>query len=112
MCLHCGQILIISQYGLPAELAKKYPPNLLLPCWLLGRLAVDIKFQKQKIGRLLLVDVLKNTQALSKIAGAYCVVVDAKNETVKPFYEKYGFKPIIGNEMRLYLPIASLGTGL
>jgi GNAT superfamily N-acetyltransferase len=94
--------------SLPAGLAKKYPKNLLLPCWLIGRLAVDVKFQRQKIGQRLLADALKNTLVLSKIAGGYCVVVDAKNEEVKPFYEKYGFKPIIGDELRLYLSLAAL----
>jgi predicted GNAT family N-acyltransferase len=94
--------------SLPPEIAKKYPSNMLLPCWLIGRLAVDLKHQKQKTGQLLMVDALKNTLALSRQAGGYCVVVDAKTEEVKPFYEKYGFKPVIGDELRLYLPLRTI----
>jgi predicted GNAT family N-acyltransferase len=94
--------------SLPPEIAKKYPSNMLLPCWLIGRLAVDLKHQNQKIGQLLMVDALKNALALSEQAGGYCVVVDAKTEEVKPFYKKYGFKPVIGDELRLYLPLGTI----
>ncbi|MDR1948426.1 MAG: GNAT family N-acetyltransferase [Spirochaetaceae bacterium] len=94
--------------SLPPAIAKKYPANMLLPCWLIGRLAVDIKFQKQKFGQILLADALHNVVLLAEKAGGYCVVVDAKNERVKPFYEKYGFKPVIHDELRLYLPVSSI----
>jgi predicted N-acetyltransferase YhbS len=96
--------------SLPPEIAKKYPSNMLLPCWLIGRLAVDLKHQNQNIGQLLMVDALKNALALSRQAGGYCVVVDAKTKDVKPFYEKYGFKPVIGDELRLYLPLKTIVT--
>jgi predicted GNAT family N-acyltransferase len=81
---------------------------MLLPCWLIGRLAVDLKFQKQNFGQLLLTDALNNVQALVEKAGGYCVVVDAKDKEVKLFYEKYGFRPIIDDALRLYLPILSI----
>jgi predicted GNAT family N-acyltransferase len=94
--------------SLPPEIAKKYPSNMLLPCWLIGRLAVDLKHQNQKMGQLLMVDALKNALLLSGQAGGYCVVVDAKTEEVKPFYKKFGFKPVIGDELRLYLPLGTI----
>jgi hypothetical protein len=75
--------------NLPPAIAKKYPSNMLLPCWLIGRLAVDISFQKQHFGRILLTDALHTILALAKNAGGYCIIVDAKNEDVKKFYEKY-----------------------
>jgi predicted GNAT family N-acyltransferase len=94
--------------SLPQEIVKKYPANMLLPCWLIGRLAVDQKFQKQNFGQLLLADALQNVLTLSEKAGGYCVIVDAKNEGVKPFYEKYGFKSIIDDKLRLYLPLSAI----
>jgi predicted GNAT family N-acyltransferase len=94
--------------NLPPAIAKKYPSNMLLPCWLIGRLAVDAKFQKQNFGQLLLADALHNIKTLAEKAGGYCVIVDAKNEGVKPFYEKYGFRPVINDELRLYLPLSSI----
>jgi predicted GNAT family N-acyltransferase len=93
---------------LPPAIAKKYPSNMLLPCWLIGRLAVDLKFQKRNLGQLLLADALNNVLMLAEKAGGYCVIVDAKDKGVKPFYEKYGFKPIIDDALRLYLPISTI----
>jgi hypothetical protein len=54
--------------SLPREIAKKYPANMLLPCWLIGRLAVDLKFQKQNFGQILLADALQNIVTLSEKA--------------------------------------------
>jgi predicted GNAT family N-acyltransferase len=94
--------------SLPPAIAKKYPANMLLPCWLIGRLAIATKFQKQNFGQLLLTDALHNIKNLAEQAGGYCVIVDAKNEGVKLFYEKYGFRPVIDDELRLYLPLSSI----
>ena len=93
---------------IPPSIAKKYPKNLLLPCWLIGRLAVDQKFQGRKIGETLLMDALRRILELAKNAGGYCVVVDAKDDRVKPFYFKYGFKPIKDDSLRLYLPLSMI----
>jgi predicted GNAT family N-acyltransferase len=92
--------------NIPSSLTKKYPKNLLLPCWLIGRLAVDIKFQKQHYGQMLLMDALQNIAFLSEKAGGYCAVIDAKDTMVKKFYEKYGFKEVLDDELRLYLPLS------
>jgi predicted GNAT family N-acyltransferase len=99
---------MLQLQSLPQEIAKKYPANMLLPCWLIGRLAVDLQFQKQNFGQFLLADALQNVLTLSEKAGGYCVIVDAKNEGVKPFYEKYGFKPVIDDALRLYLPLPAI----
>lgn len=93
---------------LPIEIAKKYPSDLPLSCWLIGRLAVDVKYQKQGIGKILLMDALNKILKLSEQAGGYCIAVDAKDECVKQFYMKYGFEPITTNPLRLFLPIKSI----
>jgi predicted GNAT family N-acyltransferase len=94
--------------SLPPAMAKKYPRNMLLPCWLIGRLAVDTQFQKLHFGQILLADALHTILTLAEKAGGYCVIVDAKDKNVKKFYEKYGFKPVLDDELRLYLPLASI----
>lgn len=93
---------------LPLEFAKKYPQNMLLPCWLIGRLAVDIKHHNQKFGETILMHALRKAKSLSEQVGGCLVILDAKNDGVKSFYLKYGFKPIINDELRLYLPTASI----
>ncbi|GHV87369.1 hypothetical protein AGMMS50255_6650 [Spirochaetia bacterium] len=105
-----GAIQKIQAFLISCDLFLHFynPANMLLPCWLIGRLAVDLKFQKQNFGQILLADALQSIVTLSKKAGGYCVIVDAKNERVKPFYEKYGFKPVIDDELRLYLPLSAI----
>jgi GNAT superfamily N-acetyltransferase len=98
----------IDVHILPPELAKKFPNNLPLPCWLLGRFAVDVRYQKQGLGKKLLGSALKRVKELSDQNGGYCIIVDAKDETAKQFYEHFGFHLVIGNKMRLYLPIDSI----
>ncbi|GHV04173.1 N-acetyltransferase [Campylobacterota bacterium] len=98
----------VKVQGLPPKIAKKFPSNMLVPCTLIGRLAVDRRFQDKQIGKLLLIDALKNVLEASKKIGGYCVVVDVKNEQVKGFYAKYGFIPFIDNELRMFLPLDSI----
>ena len=98
----------LQAVGLPPEIAKKFPSNMMIPCWLIGKLAVDKKFQGKRLGELLLMDALKSVLEVAKVAGGYCVIVDAKNKQVKEFYRRYGFMPIQDNELRLFLPLASI----
>ena len=53
----------IAPTDLPAELARKLPRYEALPAVLLGRLAVDARYQGQGLGALLLFDALKRAPA-------------------------------------------------
>ena len=76
----------------PQQIQKKLPKAYSsVPVTLLGRLAVDIKYQKKGIGKILLVDALKRSYYISKEIGSFAVVVDPINTTAEKFYEKYGF---------------------
>ena len=60
-----------------------------IPTTLLGRLAVDIRFQKMKTGQLLLMDALKRSYHLSKSLGSFAVVVAPLDYDARKFYDKY-----------------------
>lgn len=92
---------------LPIELTKKLPRYPSLPAVLIGRLAVDRAFQGRKLGAALLSDALQ--RVLSAAPAAYALLVDAKDESAAAFYRHYGFTPITGRPMTLFLPVA---TGL
>lgn len=62
-----------------------------IPATLLGRLAVDIKYQGQGIGTILLIDTLKKSNELTQLIGYFAVVVDPLNKKAEAFYAKYGF---------------------
>src|SRR5690606_31204305 len=76
----------------PGAVAKKLPTSYgSIPTTLLGRLAIDTKFQGEGIGKLLLIDALKRSAEASKSIGSFAVVVDPLDDAAEAFYEKYGF---------------------
>lgn len=62
-----------------------------IPATLLGRLAIDKKFQNKGIGKILLIDALKRSYEASKEIGSFAVVVDPIDKQAEEFYSKYGF---------------------
>ena len=76
----------------PEQIQKKLPKSYTsIPTTLIGRLAIDIKFQGKGIGKILLIDALKRCYELSKEMGSFAVVVDPIDEEAEEFYKKYGF---------------------
>jgi len=75
--------------SLPKEIAGKMPRYRNVPAILLGRLAVAVTSQNRRIGSLLLFDALRRACA-SEVAWAV-FLVEAKNEHVTAFYEKFRF---------------------
>ncbi len=51
---------------------------------------------------------MQKIKKLAAEASDYGVVVDAKTEDVKPFYEKFGFREIQEGGLRLLLPVKSI----
>lgn len=77
---------------IPANLQKKLPKSYSsIPTTLLGRLAIDCRFQGEGLGRLLLIDALYKSYEISKTVGSFAVVVDPIDKDAENFYEKYGF---------------------
>ncbi len=93
---------------LPHEVRKKAGRTQAVPAILLGRLAVDVTFQGQGIGKVLLVDALLRALDLSAQVGVMLFIVDALEESVVTFYAKYEFKRFDTHPMRLYLPITKV----
>ena len=78
---------------LPEEIIKKLPLSYKdLPATLLGRLAVDNRYQGEGLGELLLIDALKRSYdtSISSI-GSMAIIVDPIDEDAVKFYKKYGF---------------------
>jgi len=96
----------ISLEQLPPELAKRLPAYPLLPATLLGRLAVDERYQGQKLGTFLLFDALR--RSLTSEIASMAVVVDAKNEKASAFYEYHQFIPFTEQTRRKYLPMTTI----
>ncbi len=89
--------------GLP-----RYP----VPAMLLGKLAVDVKMQGSGLGKKLLINSFMKSLRLASEVGIFAVKVDAKNESAKGFYLKYGFIPLENDPLSLFIPIASIAKML
>lgn len=91
---------------LPQEMRKKLPRYPLLPATLLGRLAVDERYKGQGLGTFLLLNALR--RSLESEIASMAVVVDAKDDQAKAFYEYHQFIVFPTMQRRLYLPMVTI----
>ena len=96
----------VSLGELPAQTARKLPRYPLLPATLLGRLAVDRGHQGKGYGRFLLADAL--FRSLRSEIASYAVIVDAKDDGARRFYERESFLAFPDQPMKLFLPMADI----
>jgi GNAT superfamily N-acetyltransferase len=75
---------------------------------LIGGFAVDASMQGQGLGRQLLRDALERAARISDTVGIACVIVDAKDDKSRAFYERVGFVRIMPDGYRLVLPMADV----
>ena len=92
---------------LPEQMAKRLPRRP-LPVTLIGRLAVDLRYRGRALGRRLLADALIRAAVASRDIGAIAVIVDAKDDTARAFYERHGFQRFADDPMRLFMPMADV----
>lgn len=75
--------------GLPGKLRRNMPEP--IPVLVLGRLAVDVRWQHQHVGRGLLKDVVLRSCLIAKQVGTSALLVHCLSEQAKRYYLKYGF---------------------
>jgi GNAT superfamily N-acetyltransferase len=93
---------------IPNHLQKKLPKSYSsIPTTLLGRLAIDTRFQGQGTGRLLLIDALKRCHETAKTLGSYAVIVDPLDKAAENFYEKYGFIKL-PDSRKMFIPMKTI----
>ena len=93
---------------LPEEIVRRLPRYPTLPAILLGRLARDRRWRGQGVGELLLADALRRSLRISDQLGALFVVVDAKDDAARAFYERFLFRAFPDQPHQLFLPLATL----
>ncbi|MGD8272891.1 MAG: GNAT family N-acetyltransferase, partial [Desulfobacterales bacterium] len=99
--------LSIELNQLPEKLTRKLPRHQ-VPAALIGRLAVSKAAQGQGIGKMLLADAIKRTLAVGDQIAIYAMVVDVIDDSVKGFYEQFGFTQLSDDSPRLFLPLKSI----
>jgi len=83
-----------------------------VPVMVIGRLAIDTRFQGRGIGSSLLRDAVLRTLRAAEIAGIRAILVHAISENAKRFYEKYGFIASPVDPMTLMITVADAARTL
>jgi len=93
---------------LPSDVGRKLP-RYPIPATLIGRLAIDSDYQGKRLGKALLFDALKRAYDQRTQIGAMAVVVDAKHDRARAFYEYCEFRWFSEDAYRLFLTMKTIG---
>ena len=97
----------IRRENLPEKYSSRFP-NFPLPVARLARLAVALNLQRQGLGELLLADALQRCLQISESIGKLGVIVDAKDEKARSWYERYEFERLPDAPLTLWLPTTAI----
>ncbi len=88
---------------LPDRLAHKLPRYDAIPAALIGRLARHERAKGSGVGDLLVADAVKRVLGAARSVAAYAIVLDAKDDRGRRFYESHGFISLPSRPNRLFL---------
>lgn len=95
----------IELVALPSVITQRLGRYPSLPATLLGRLALDQRYQARKLGGVLLRNALKKSLEVSEEIASCGVVVDALDDDARGFYEHFGFTRFLDHEYKLFIPM-------
>ncbi|HXW19668.1 MAG TPA: GNAT family N-acetyltransferase [Roseiarcus sp.] len=96
--------------GAPAALRRNMPDP--VPIMLMGRLAVDLRWQRRGIGQAMMRDVFIRIANVNKDAGFAALLVHAIDDEAVGFYLKFGMRLFPDRSRTLFLPIATIAREL
>jgi GNAT superfamily N-acetyltransferase len=88
-----------------ADADRRRLPRYPVPCFRMGRLACRIDQQGRGLGKLLVGCAVDRCLKVREQVAAYALIVDAKDETAKRFYQHFGFRRLMDRDLTLYLPL-------
>ena len=83
-----------------------------VPAIIIGQMAVHKARQRGGIGGSLLTYVLRLADALSRKVGIALVILEARNEEVKRFYERYGFRELPRAPLLMFISMREIRSFL
>lgn len=112
----CNDKRVIGYYALASgSIANQLAPNKIkrnmpepIPVMVLGRLAVDQRYQGKRLGDALLRDAILRILQAADIAGIKAILVHAISEEAKKFYLDRSFIVSPSEPMTLVLPLESI----
>ena len=113
----CRDKVVVGYYSLAVgavahaaatERVRKAMPRYPISVMILARLAVDARQAGQGLGKALLKDALLRTAQAADIAGIRALLVHAKDNDAKAFYEHFNFEPSPTDPYHLFLLMKDL----
>ena len=113
----CRDKVVLGYYSLTVgavahaaatERVRKAMPRYPISVMILARLAVDARQAGQGLGKALLKDALLRTAQAADIAGIRALLVHAKDNDAKAFYEHFDFEPSPTDPYHLFLLMKDL----
>lgn len=93
----------VDTRALPSGRRARLPR--VIPGIRLGRLAVATRFQRRKLGQLMLMNAVERVRLVREHAGVVGLFVDALDEEAAGFYAHFGFEPFQDDPFKLFLPV-------
>lgn len=99
----------VPKEAVPEDIRKKMPGSYdQLPVILIGRLAIDQRFQGHGLGSAILADALKRCYIQAEsTSGAIAVVVDPIDDDAKEFYRQYQFIEFLDSD-RMFISMKTI----
>jgi predicted N-acetyltransferase YhbS len=97
---YCLSAFSVVRSTAPGSLSRNAPDP--VPAVLLGRLAVDRRFQGEQLGASLLHDAVLNATTAAERIGLRALIVDALDDAAAAFYVRHGFRPFAVQPLRLF----------
>jgi len=103
-----GYFTLVTRTVESETLGEKRLPHGTVGVTLLGRLATDLRYQGQGLGKRMLLRAMNETETAARRIGIFALVLDALDEEAQAWYLKleFGFRPVLNDPMRLYVPVS------
>ncbi len=110
VCCHERQVIGYYSLTVGSVAPRSAPPRVSkglaaypVPVMILARLAVNLSWQRQGLGRALLKDALLRTVQAADLAGIRALLVHAKDEDARRWYESWEFESSPTDPFHLFL---------
>lgn len=115
VCCNTGEVVgfyslavgSVDPESAPSRVSKEWSRHA-VPVLILARLAVDQAHQRKGLGQALLKDALLRTAQAADIAGVRALLVHAKDEAARQWYESWGFEPSPTDSFHLFLMLKDM----
>ena len=100
----------IARQDSPGAVRRNMPDP--IPVMVIGRLAVDKRWQTRNVGKGLLKDAIQRTLIVSRQIGIRALLVHAMSDEARNFYLRRGFRESPANPMTLVITLAEAESAL